>query len=72
MAVTGIDFFHSSKFGSKYKDNLFVGDYNNGNIYFLELNNKKSGFSFDSKQKGLKDLVVDNDRVRQGKIWKWI
>lgn len=35
VAITGIDFFHSSKLVSKYKDNLFVGDFNNGNLYFL-------------------------------------
>ena len=61
VAVTGIDFFHSSKLGSKYRDNLFVGDYNNGNLYFFKINDKRSGLSFTSSQQSLKDLVVDND-----------
>ena len=61
VAVTGIDFFHSSKLGSKYKDNLFVGDYNNGNLYFFKINDKRSGLSFSSSQKKLKDLVVDSN-----------
>jgi len=61
VAVTGLAFFHSSKLGSKYKDNLFVGDYRNGNLYFFKINKERSGLSFDSSQGGLKDFVADND-----------
>ncbi|MFL6323685.1 MAG: hypothetical protein ACJ72C_02835, partial [Nitrososphaeraceae archaeon] len=52
----------------KYKDNVFVGDYNNGNLYFFELNNTRTGFNFHSNSNqqlgggGLSDLVADNDR----------
>jgi glucose/arabinose dehydrogenase len=61
VAVTGIDFFHSAKLGIKYKDNLFVGDFNNGNLYFFKINEKRSDLSFSSRQKKLNDLVVDTD-----------
>ena len=40
---------------------MFVGDYNNGNLYFFKINDKRSGLSFTSSQQSLKDLVVDND-----------
>lgn len=62
VAVTGIDFFHSSKIGSKYKDKLFVGDFNNGNLYLFKLNTKRTGLSFSSSQHALKDLVADDDK----------
>lgn len=67
VAVTGIEFLNSSKLGDKYKDNVFVGDYNNGNLYFFELNNTRTGFNFHSNSNqqlggGLSDLVADNDR----------
>jgi glucose/arabinose dehydrogenase len=70
VAVTGIEFLNSSKLGNRYKDNVFVGDYNNGNLYFFELNNTRTGFNFNNsnqlklqqQQAGLTDLVVDNDQ----------
>jgi hypothetical protein len=40
---------------------LFVGDYNNGNLYFFKINDKRTGLSFSSSQKKLKDLVVDSN-----------
>jgi aldose sugar dehydrogenase len=61
VAVTGLAFFHSTKLGSKYKDHLFVGDYRNGNLYFFKVNKDRSGLTFDSTQRGLKDLVADSD-----------
>ena len=64
VAVTGIEFLNSSKLGDKYKGNVFVGDYNNGNLYFFKLNNTRTGFNFNSNQQpgGLSDLVADNDQ----------
>jgi glucose/arabinose dehydrogenase len=61
VAVTGLAFFHSAKLGSKYQDNLFVGDYNNGNLYFFKVNSERTGLTFDSSQQALKDLVADDD-----------
>jgi aldose sugar dehydrogenase len=63
VAVTGLEFFNSSKFGDKYLNNLFVGDYNNGNIYFFEINKTRTGLEFnDANQSGLSDRVVDNPK----------
>ena len=61
IAVTGLAFFHSSKLGTKYQDNLFVGDYINGNLYFFKVNSERSGLTFDSNQQSLKDLVADDE-----------
>jgi glucose/arabinose dehydrogenase len=60
-AVTDIEFLHSPKLGDKYANNIFVGDYNNGNIYYFEVNKDRSGIKFDASQTGLIDLVADNE-----------
>jgi glucose/arabinose dehydrogenase len=60
-AVTDIEFLNSSKLGDKYANNIFVGDYNNGNIYYFEVNEDRSGIKFDASQTGLIDLVADNE-----------
>ena len=66
IAVTGLAFFHSSKLGTKYQDNLFVGDYLNGNLYFFKVNSERSGLTFDSNQQSLKDLVADDENESAG------
>ena len=58
IAVTDIEFMKSSALGQKYKNNIFVGDYNNGNLYYLEVNSTRTGIK---QQAGLSSLVVDND-----------
>jgi glucose/arabinose dehydrogenase len=60
-AVTDIEFLHSPKLGDKYANNIFVGDYNNGNIYYFEVNEDRSGIKFDASQTDLIDLVADNE-----------
>lgn len=61
IGVTAIEFLKSSKLGDKYKNNLFVGDINNGNLYYFEVNHNRTGLEF-PKSLGLKkDNVVDND-----------
>jgi glucose/arabinose dehydrogenase len=60
-AVTDIEFLHSPKLGDKYANNIFVSDYNNGNIYYFEVNEDRTGIKFDASQTGLIDLVADNE-----------
>lgn len=43
VGVTDIKFFTSDKLGEKYKDNIFVGDYNAGQLYFFQLNKQRDG-----------------------------
>ncbi len=61
VGITDIEFFDSENFGPQYTQNLFAGDINNGNLYFFQLNQNRDGFSFSPEQKGVTDLVVDND-----------
>jgi aldose sugar dehydrogenase len=63
VAVTAIEFMKSSKLGPNYQNNVFVGDYNDGNLYFFMLNKDRTGIGLDSNQQsaGLSDLVVDNE-----------
>ena len=62
IGVTGMEFLKSSKLGQKYTNNIFVGDINNGNLYYFELNKTRTGFRFDPNtiQRSLTDNVADN------------
>ena len=42
--------------GDKYENNLFVGDINNGNIYYFKLNSSRTGFEFENPE-------IDVDRI---------
>jgi glucose/arabinose dehydrogenase len=57
VGVTDIEFFNSTKLGDKYDGNLFVGDINNGNLYFFEVNEDRTGITFHDPR--LLDLVAD-------------
>jgi hypothetical protein len=53
----------SSMLGEKYRNNVFVGDDSNGNLYYFEVNSTRTGFKFNSiTQPGLADLVADNEK----------
>jgi glucose/arabinose dehydrogenase len=43
-APSAIIFLDTDKYGSKYKNDLLVGDANNGNIYNFELDNQRKNF----------------------------
>ena len=73
VGVTDIEFYNSSKLGTEYANNIFVGDINNGNLYFFKLNENRTGIHFvgdedenrndsnEAIQKGLQqDFVADN------------
>ena len=57
IGVTDIEFFDSAELGEKYENNVFVGDINNGNLYFLKVNQERDGVELNSS--GLSDLVAD-------------
>ena len=62
--ITDIEFFNSTTLGETYANNIFVGDINNGNLYFFALNEQRDGLSFDTtRSAGLADLVADDDEV---------
>jgi aldose sugar dehydrogenase len=60
IGITDIEFLASNKLGDKYTNNVFVGDINNGNLYFFQMNEGRNGFNLASP--GLDDKVVDNSQ----------
>jgi aldose sugar dehydrogenase len=45
VGLTGIKFLNSDKLGKLYQNDLFVGDFHNGNLYHFDLDKKRSGLS---------------------------
>jgi aldose sugar dehydrogenase len=67
IGITDIEFLNSTKLGSKYANNIFVGDISNGNLYFFTVNENRTGITFGESEDGaqnnqgsLMDLVADN------------
>jgi aldose sugar dehydrogenase len=63
VGVTDIEFYNSDKLGNDYTNNIFVGDANNGHLYFFEVNEDRSGLQFEHPRLA-DDLVASNDRQR--------
>jgi len=63
IGITGLAFANSDQF-VKYKDWLFVGDSNNGNIYKFKLNAERTGFELQTPH--LRDLIVNIDPESNG------
>ena len=68
IGITDIEFLNSSKLGDRFANNIFVGDINNGNLYYFEVNEGRTGLKFDSNSSstgrhyiGLTDFVADNN-----------
>jgi glucose/arabinose dehydrogenase len=58
IAPTSLTFLSSDKLGKIYENDLFVGDFNNGNIYRFDLNQNRNGLIFNSRL--LQDKVANN------------
>ena len=56
VAPTGLDFLNSSALGAAYQNDLFVGDYNNGNLYHFDLNENRTELILGG---GLADRALD-------------
>ena len=48
IGVTALEFLNSDKLGTKYQNNMFVGDINNGLLYRFILNDARNDLSFDN------------------------
>ena len=59
VGVTALKFLKSDKYGEKYKNDMFVGDIHNGNVYHFDLNKKRTGLILEGK---LADKVADNEK----------
>ncbi|HJR84915.1 MAG TPA: PQQ-dependent sugar dehydrogenase [Nitrososphaeraceae archaeon] len=57
VAPTALKFLNSDKFGTKYKNDIFVGDANTGRIYNFDLNNKRTELQLIAP---LDDKIADN------------
>ena len=58
IAPTAITFLNSSRLGQSYANNIFVGDYLTGNLYYFKLNANRTGLDIHSSR--LADGVADN------------
>jgi len=61
VALTDIEFMNTTKLGEKYSNMLLIGDYNQGNIYIVSLDNKRENIFLDKSKKNLLDKVVHDD-----------
>ncbi|MDQ3837581.1 MAG: PQQ-dependent sugar dehydrogenase [Thermoproteota archaeon] len=64
VGVTDLEFLNSTGLCPKYAYNLFIGDINNGNLYYFELNDNRTGIRFDTNdlEGELADHVADDDQ----------
>ena len=67
LGVTDLEFFESGNLGQKYENNIFVGDINNGNIYYFKLNDSRTGLIFGSAEISI-DRVA-NDEEKDKVVW---
>ena len=58
IGVTDIEFISTDKLGEKYRNNIFVGDYNADNLYYFTVNGNRDGV--ETGQSDLADLVADS------------
>lgn len=64
-ALTDIEFLNSTSLGEAYSNNVFVGDNNNGNLYYFEMNPERNGFLLDT----VPDLVIDNEEEQSSVVF---
>ena len=57
--LTALKFLNSSKYGEEYENDMFVGDFNNGNLYHFDLNEDRTELSLDGD---LEDKIVHHSR----------
>jgi glucose/arabinose dehydrogenase len=57
VGPTALIFLHSDNYDKKYKDDLFVGDTNNGYLYHFDLNEKRTSLKLNGP---LRDKIADN------------
>jgi aldose sugar dehydrogenase len=47
VGPTAIKFLNSDKYGKQYQNDMFVGDFHNGNLYHFKLNEDRTGLALD-------------------------
>lgn len=66
VGVTSIEFFNSDKLGEEYKNDLFVGTFNDGLIYNFNLNNDRTQLALNGE---LQDKVAESNEQLQDVIF---
>lgn len=66
VAPTAIEFFTSSSLGTRYQNDMFVGDFNNGRIYNFNLNSQRTALVLTG---ALSDRVANTDLETQSVIF---
>jgi glucose/arabinose dehydrogenase len=66
VAPTALKFLSSDKLGKQYENEMFVGDFDNGNIYNFPLNKNRTGLSLEGSYS---EKIVYNNNELRGKIF---
>jgi glucose/arabinose dehydrogenase len=66
VAPTAIEFLTSSKLGTQYQNDMFVGDFNNGRIYRFDLNPQRTDLVLSGV---LTDKIANTDSETQSVIF---
>ncbi len=66
VGVTSVEFFNSDKLGEEYKNDLFIGTFNDGLIYNFNLNNERTRLALNGE---LQDKVADTNEESQDVIF---
>ena len=67
LGVTDIEFFNSKNLGDNYENNVFVGDINNGNIYYFKVNSTRTGFELESPE--IEFDRIANEEEKDKLVW---
>jgi glucose/arabinose dehydrogenase len=65
VGVTSIKFFDSDKLGKEYQDDMFIGDFSNGNLYHFDLSEDRNQLVLNGP---LKDRIANNQDELQKAI----
>jgi glucose/arabinose dehydrogenase len=68
VGLTDLEFLNSTAFGPEYAYNLFVGDINNGNLYYFELNDNRTGIKLDDRDLEYLAVQVADDEQELSEI----
>jgi aldose sugar dehydrogenase len=66
VGPSAMTFLNSDKLGTKYKNDMFVGDFNQGRIFHFHLNQLRTDLDLDNS---LKDKIADNATELEGIIF---
>ena len=70
VGLTDLEFLNSTALGLEYAYNLFVGDINNGDLYYFELNDSRTGIKLDDNDlEDLTDQVADDEQQLSGIVF---